>query len=823
MQNFFLSSLFPPSTTLTMARQPTASLHSQHRKVQCRRVLPSSFRDPTKNPETSRDSEPRRLNEEELAEVKKAMEAHFQDGRMPRDFQIDMVVAQEESRDAMCHAATGLGKTFIAAAPFLLERNKTRVTIMVSPLVALQNEMVETFKKEYGVTAIAINSSHGGCTYKVMKDIASGMYNIVLLSPEMLLTERFIRNVLRNKEFSARVYSVFIDEAHCISHWGESFRKQYGRLGMIRAFLPKGTPVTAVSASLTPRVARDVRGSLQFRDGYLFVNKGNNRSNVSLVVRSIHNKADSYTDLDFLIPDGTTQRLAIKKAWVYCDHIHDGSDIVDHLQDRLPPELHDAIRPYHATLEPDYREKCMRLFREGHIRVLICTDAAGMGCNVPDVDIVVQWKLTGKLSSFIQRAGRAARGPDRTGIAVLLAEPSAYTLDTSPPDEPAFDVNEASQDGATSQSGKKTKSKKTAKSKTSQAKKSRPQKPRLSKEVAEQHGRWRGQRDGKGDSVPSLSGAAVTTSPPEVHIQEDTEGTHALVQTSTCRRTVISSVFGNPTPVVTVPCCDICDPTLLDLTRPGKAKKTPRNPKAPEINPDPHIALSLRNWRSRIYERDYPGAFFGASSLLPDDAIDIIASLPLFTNKLIEAHLQNKWRYWTRYGEDLVQCVLHAVEESEGALVVSEGVHGDLESGPQIGQEPEPRTCEASDDRNIAQLNVSASASGARSSRSRQTELSKNPRPAKRRRANKRAQGDAIEGASVFELDTTTAESNATAHASGNVGRAGSEGQPAIQSAAAIPPIPNTVELVPMSYRVPVSHTQSFGYYSSYIPYDRPP
>ncbi|KLO05062.1 P-loop containing nucleoside triphosphate hydrolase protein, partial [Schizopora paradoxa] len=550
------------------------------------------------------------------------MEAHFQDGRMPRDFQVDMVIAQEESRDAMCHAATGLGKTFIAAAPFFLEKNKTRVTIMVSPLVALQNEMVETFRNEYGVTAIAINNSHGGCTYKVMKDIASGMYNIVLLSPEMLLTERFIQNVLRDKEFSARVYSVFIDEAHCISHWGESFRKQYGRLGMIRAFLPKGTPVTAVSASLTPRVARDVRGSLQFRDGYLFVNKGNNRSNVSLVVRSIHNKAESYTDLDFLVPDGTTQRTAIKKAWVYCDSIHDGSDIVDHLQDKLPPELHDAIRPYHATLDNDYRAKCMRLFREGHIRVLVCTDAAGMGCNVPNIDIVVQWKLTGKLSSFIQRAGRAARGPDRTGIAVLLAEPSAYTLDTA----------------------KKSKTKKTAKSKTARTKKSRPQntRPRLSKEVAEQHGRWRGQRNGKGDSVPALSDVDAA-SPPEVHIQEDTEGTHALVQTSTCRRTVISSVFGNPASVVTVPCCDICDPTLLNLTRPGEEKKAPRNPKAPEINPNLHIALSLRNWRSRIFERDYPGAFFGASSLLPDDAIDIIASLPLFTDKIIKAHLQNKW------------------------------------------------------------------------------------------------------------------------------------------------------------------------------------
>ncbi len=86
---------------------------------------------------------PHKLSEEECRQLRELMQQQL-GGKTPRDFQVDMAIAQEERRDAMCHAATGLGKTLIAAAPFALEKNKTRVTIMVSPLVALQNEMVSS-------------------------------------------------------------------------------------------------------------------------------------------------------------------------------------------------------------------------------------------------------------------------------------------------------------------------------------------------------------------------------------------------------------------------------------------------------------------------------------------------------------------------------------------------------------------------------------------------------------------------------------------------------------------------------------------------------
>ncbi len=150
---------------------PTASVTAQLRKNGSRRrKLPPSFSAQVADSEdNSLTSQPRVILPDEREDLRVKIKAQL-NGKEPREFQIEMVVAQEERRDAMCHAATGLGKTLIAAAPFTLERNKMRVTIMVSPLVALQDEMVgvhsivliplvieicltqvESFKNEYGI------------------------------------------------------------------------------------------------------------------------------------------------------------------------------------------------------------------------------------------------------------------------------------------------------------------------------------------------------------------------------------------------------------------------------------------------------------------------------------------------------------------------------------------------------------------------------------------------------------------------------------------------------------------------------------------------
>ena len=130
---------------------------------------------------------------------------------------------------------------------------------------------------------------------------------MVMISPELILSKRFVKSVLRNSEIFPRILSIVIDEAHVVSHWGSDFRKKYGSLGILHALVPKGTPFVAMSATLSDRVRRDVLSKLEFKNGtFLDLAIGNDRSNVSLVVRAIQNPMNAFSDLDFLIPHGIT-------------------------------------------------------------------------------------------------------------------------------------------------------------------------------------------------------------------------------------------------------------------------------------------------------------------------------------------------------------------------------------------------------------------------------------------------------------------------------------------------------------------------------------
>ncbi|KAJ7319126.1 P-loop containing nucleoside triphosphate hydrolase protein [Mycena albidolilacea] len=232
-------------------------------------------------------------------------------------------------RDGLVHAGTGMGKTTIVAGPHAHESSAGKVTLFISPLIALHDEQVETFRDEFGLKAIAVNSSNGGCK---PEQIVHGEHQIVLLSPEMALSCRFIREVLKNTEFGRRILSVVVDEAHVVSHWGASFRKKYGTLGTIRAFLPRGTPMIALSATLPVK-------------DYVNIDIGNDRPNVSIIIRGIHHPLNTYADLDFIVA-GIKSRADLKKTWIYADNIATGVEIIDHLTSLLPPELQDAVQGY---------------------------------------------------------------------------------------------------------------------------------------------------------------------------------------------------------------------------------------------------------------------------------------------------------------------------------------------------------------------------------------------------------------------------------------------------------------------------------------------
>ncbi|VDC03270.1 unnamed protein product [Peniophora sp. CBMAI 1063] len=560
-------------------------------------------------------------------------------GKEPRSFQIDAIRAQQDGRDVLVHVATGMGKTAVAAGPFLLEENADKVMLLVSPLVGLQEEMVDTFNDEFKIKAVALNSSHE-TTDQQLRDVIDGHYRIVLLSPEMLLSRRFLDRVLRNRIFSNKVYSVVVDEAHCISHWGADFRKKYAQIGSIRVFLSRNTPFVALSASLTQRVTRDVVEKLQLnRDSYLYIDLGNDRPNVSLVARAIQNPINSYTDLDFVIPPSPTSINDIPKSFIYADSIPTGTAIVNHLRTLLPDiTMHGTIRPYNAVHSTKYRKKVMRRFKKGKVRILVCTDAAGMGCNVPDIDLVVQWKLPKKLSSFVQRAGRAARGAGRTGLGVLLVEPLAYSRSI---------LQEAIAEAKKAKGRKRRKKGGGGGEGGGEKKKAKKKQDTWSAD----HGRFRGGRGGGKDDFPPSKEAF----PPLNHAHES-EGMYHFVQTRQCRRAVFADVFNNPPPNPTVPCCDVCDPSLLDRTRPGiRPKRGGEGRVTYAKESSKSVWIYLDDWREGIFDRDFGWSSMTPETVLPTQIVDKIARLELpLQEQHVRKILSSEWVRWSRYGEEVV-------------------------------------------------------------------------------------------------------------------------------------------------------------------------
>ncbi|KAF7359579.1 p-loop containing nucleoside triphosphate hydrolase protein [Mycena venus] len=255
---------------------------------------------------------------------------------------------------------------------------------------------------------------------------------------------------------------------------------------------------------------------------------------------------------------------------------------------------------------------------------MVCTDAAGMGCNIPNIDVVVQWKLPASVSIFVQRAGRAARLHGRTGVAILLVEPSAYAVDL-------FEELAKEQTGQ----GKK---KRQAKEKETDAEKRK--RAQEKKTYAKSRGLLRGAADVEHDEI-------LVKDTPLLDPEAANEGLYVLVQAGTCRRAILTKIYNNASAAPTVACCDICCPELLNVARPGNPQKVIRQSavKRGEVVKD--LQVVLNEWRTSIKKRDYPSPLFAASAILRDETIALLSSVgPIKSRKHLQKVLAGQWTWW---------------------------------------------------------------------------------------------------------------------------------------------------------------------------------
>lgn len=306
-----------------------------------------------------------------------------------RHGQREVIEATLAGRDVLGVMPTGQGKSLCFQFPATLSSG---LTVVVSPLIALMKDQVDALRAR-GVAAGAIHSGLGPAERdRLLQDMKLGRLRLLYLAPERLQHTWFIQHLRR-----AGVCQLVVDEAHCISHWGHDFRPDYLRLGELRAQLDL-PPCLALTATATPRVRQDIIEKLQLRDP-LTVITGFRRPTLRFSVQVCAGKDD--------------KRRGLERA---LGQVHDGSVIVYCATRRQVEEVattlrgsHEAVGYYHAGLEDELRRKIHDDFRSGSLRILVATNAFGMGIDKPDIRLVVHYDVPGSLEAYYQEAGRAGR------------------------------------------------------------------------------------------------------------------------------------------------------------------------------------------------------------------------------------------------------------------------------------------------------------------------------------------------------------------------------------------------------------------------------
>jgi ATP-dependent DNA helicase RecQ len=314
-----------------------------------------------------------------------------------RPSQEDIIRSVMEGRDTLALLPTGGGKSICFQVPAMA---KDGICLVITPLIALMKDQVEGLQRK-GIKASAIYS--GMNTHEIdvtLSNCINGGTKFLYLSPERLESEKFLGNIR-----FLNVNLIAVDEAHCISQWGYDFRPPYLRVADIRQYLP-GVPVLALTATAIPRVVDDIQQKLLFASPHVF-STSFERNNLAYLIYPEEDKHNRLLRIARGVP---------------------GSGIVYVRNRRKTKETADFLRKnqvsadyYHAGLDPRSRSRKQEAWKSGQCRIIVATNAFGMGIDKPDVRFVVHLDLPDSLEAYFQEAGRCGRD-GKKAYAVMLTE-----------------------------------------------------------------------------------------------------------------------------------------------------------------------------------------------------------------------------------------------------------------------------------------------------------------------------------------------------------------------------------------------------------------
>lgn len=311
-----------------------------------------------------------------------------------RPCQEDIVEAALEGRDVLAILPTGGGKSVCFQVPAMM---RSGIAIVITPLIALMKDQVQNLESR-GIKALCVNAGMGRREVELtLNNAAYGDFKFLYVSPERLTT-RVFQNYVREMN----VNFIVVDEAHCISQWGYDFRPDYLQIGRLRDIVD--APVIALTATATPQVAEDIMEKLRFQEKTL-IKSGFERPNLSYIVRKVEDKSGQLLNICSSVPGTGVVYVRSRKK-------------TEELSAFLRAQGHSASF-YHAGLGSDSRADRQEKWKRGEIRIMVCTNAFGMGIDKPDVRFVVHFDVPDSPEAYFQEAGRGGRDGKRS-FAVML-------------------------------------------------------------------------------------------------------------------------------------------------------------------------------------------------------------------------------------------------------------------------------------------------------------------------------------------------------------------------------------------------------------------
>lgn len=311
-----------------------------------------------------------------------------------RPKQEDIVRSALAGKDVLAILPTGGGKSVCFQVPAMM---RDGIAIVITPLIALMKDQVQNLNRR-GIKAMCINAGMSRREVDIaLNNAAYGNFKFLYVSPERLGT-RLFQSYLSELDISY----IVVDEAHCISQWGYDFRPDYLQIGRLRELVD--APVIALTATATPEVAEDIMEKLRFEDKCI-IKGGFERPNLSYIVRRCEDKSGQLLNI--------------------CSAVA-GTGIVYVRSRKRTEELAAFLTAngisssfYHAGLGADTRSDRQMRWKSGQIRIMVCTNAFGMGIDKPDVRFVVHFDMPDSPEAYFQEAGRGGRDGKRS-YAVLL-------------------------------------------------------------------------------------------------------------------------------------------------------------------------------------------------------------------------------------------------------------------------------------------------------------------------------------------------------------------------------------------------------------------